>query len=409
MSGATKGVRTPEMRVSPMSAPALDCEPETRGARPSICHISSVRGSLDARIFYLQCVPSAKERLVVRLLGPHALRGTHEGVGLVSLKRRANRLVRIVSAPLVSFEALRQHSDVYHLHDPELLPLGMLLKIGFGKRVVYDAEEDYPSMMLTKTWTRPWLRGAFAAAVDVAERIAALCFSGLVTADPRTLRRLAKTGRSRKLVFYNFPCLELFSSRSAAERKFDLVYRGGLSERAGTLVLLEAMELLAKQGRPVRLLLIGYCDAPEVEARIRVLIKSRGLSDQVEMRGRIPHADMAAALGLARIGVSPLLPVPKFLRNIPVKVWEYWACGLPVVASDLPPIRPFFRDREYGLLVKPGDAEALARAIRQLLDNPCEAERMGLAGRRAVQERYHNEGEVKKLLSFYQRILSDQT
>src|SRR4029450_6350561 len=92
---------------------------------------------------------------------------------------------------------------------------------------------------------------------------------------------------------------------------------------------------------------------------------------------------MAETLSLARISVCPLLEIPKFRNNIPVKVFESWACGIPVVCSDLPPIRPFFKDTQYGLLVKPGSASALADAMERLLTNPAEGSRMGEAGAQA--------------------------
>ena len=76
-----------------------------------------------------------------------------------------------------------------------------------------------------------------------------------------------------------------------------------------------------------------------------------------------------------------------------------------MVASDLAPIRPFFRDGEYGFLVKPDDPREFAQAIGWLMDHPEEAAEMGRRGRRVVLERYNNVPEVQKLQNFYQRIL----
>jgi glycosyltransferase involved in cell wall biosynthesis len=115
---------------------------------------------------------------------------------------------------------------------------------------------------------------------------------------------------------------------------------------------------------------------------------------------------MAATLGQARIAVSPLLDNPKFLNNIPVKVFESWACELPVVSSDLPPIRPFYERDQYHLLVKPGDPGALARAIADLLDRPDDILRIGKQCRQKVIERYNNAIEIRKLLFFYRRVLA---
>jgi glycosyltransferase involved in cell wall biosynthesis len=221
-----------------------------------------------------------------------------------------------------------------------------------------------------------------------------------MTADPSTLRRLARSGNSRKLVFYNFPNLVFFPAPVLHAKAFDVVYRGGLSERAGTFVLLEAMQLLAGRQAPPRLLLLGYFDDRAAEAALRARIRALGLESQIEIRGRMDHAEMAAALDEARIGVCPLQAVPKFLLNIPVKVFEYWACGLPVIASDLPPIRPFMRNSRAGILHAPENAAELAESIAWLLDHPGQAQRMGARGRELVVQRFHNGAEVHKLRRF---------
>jgi D-inositol-3-phosphate glycosyltransferase len=154
-------------------------------------------------------------------------------------------------------------------------------------------------------------------------------------------------------------------------------------------------------------LLFGYTDSKAYRVKIQNHIRNLGLSENVLLEGRVDHAKMAETLSLARVSVCPLLEIPKFRHNIPVKVFESWACGLPVVCSDLPPIRPFFKGTQYGLLVKPGSHTALADALEHLLKNPAEAARMGRAARIAVVDRYNNTQESSKLLAFYKRVLTE--
>lgn len=371
-----------------------------------ICHFSSVQRVLDYRAFHMECAPLAREGFDARLITANAFDGYKGGVKLVPFASREQRALRILCASFIMFSALRQRADLYQLHDPELLPVGLLLKLLFRKKVVYDVREDFPSMMRTKRWIPAPLRSLAGKAIDLLERFAALCLDGVVAADPFTLKRLASVGKCKKLVFYNFPNLESFPDPPWSPKPFDMIYRGGLSERTGTLLLLDALRILVDSGRPARLLLIGYFDDSRSEELILRKIRDLQLERWVELRGRIEHGSMAEALSQASVGICPLLAIPKFLRNIPVKVWEYWACGLPVISSDLPPIRPFFRNHELGLLFKPGDAHELSQAIRWLLDHPTEATQMGMRGRRTVVERLNNRQEVQKLLSFYQSILA---
>ncbi len=158
------------------------------------------------------------------------------------------------------------------------------------------------------------------------------------------------------------------------------------------------------QERRVRLLLIGYFDDPIAEKELRERIRKFGLSSNIVIRGRIDHECMAEALSEARIGVCPLQPIPKFMRNIPVKVFEYWACAMPVIATDLPPISPFFRHAKAGLLCSPDRADELAQGIAWLLDHPQAAARMGRRGRDLVVQRLNNSREIHKLRRFCAEI-----
>jgi len=374
----------------------------------SLCHFTTARGPLKSRAFHRECLPLAAAGVAVRYAAPMDARGRRDGVDFVALPRPQSRARRLLAVPLLLRDLLRQGASIYHFQEPELMPAALALKLIFGKRVVYDAYEDFPSMAANKAAIPCLLRPLAAAIVAAAEKLAAHCFDGVMTADPLTLRRLARSGTSTKLVFYNFPNLDFFPPPVPREKLFDVVYRGGLSARAGTFVLLGAMGLLAgARAKPPRLLLIGYFDSAAAEKQVRERIRDLGLESCVEIRGRLGHEDMAGALGEARIGVCPLQPNPKFLRNIPVKVFEYWACGLPVVASNLPPIRPFFRNVCAGFLFRPGCAAGLADRIDWLMDYPEAAARMGREGRAAIATRFNNSGEVRKLRNFFARVALD--
>jgi glycosyltransferase involved in cell wall biosynthesis len=374
----------------------------------TVCHFTTAHTDLKSRSFHREFMPLAASGFGVRYVAPVESSVHRDGVDLVAQPHRRNPLGRVFELPTLLVQLLRQRASLYHFQDPQLLPLAFALKLVFRRRVIYDAYEDFPSMAANKTAIPRVLRPLAAKFVAGIESLAAHCFDGVMTADPFTLRRLARRGTSRKLVFYNFPNLDLFPPPRPHAKPFDVVYRGGLSERAGTYVLLEAARLLAARRSPARLLLIGYFDGPAAEIALRARIRDFGLESSVEIRGRLDHEDMAGALGEALIGVCPLQPVPKFLLNIPVKVFEYWASGLPVVASDLPPIRAFFRDRLAGFLVTPENAAALAGSIGWLLDHPEEAARMGQRGREIVAQRFNNRAEIHKLRKFCAQIALGQ-
>jgi len=396
----------PGLSIPPISDEHMTNAPSHDGDGISVCHLSPVKGRLDARTYNMEILPAVKHGVRAALVGPHGTEHHEHGLDVLPLTGGRSRLSRFFTSPAIAFFARRQPARIYHLHNPEMIPAGLLLKLLFRKTVVYDTQEDFAAMMLTKTYLPPRMRGLMGKAVHLAERLAANIFDGFMTADSGTMRSLAHSGKSKKLVFYNLPNLEFFTHLKAMPKRFDVVYRGGLSERAGTFVLLEALQILRRRGILARALLFGYTDDQAVRSSILERVGRMNLTSQVFLHGRVPHAEMADTLSQARISISPLMAIPKFMHNIPVKVFESWACGLPVISSDLPPIRPFFRDGEFGLLFPPGDSQALADAIEELLKNPSRAELMGRAGRRAVFERCNNKREIHKLISFYAKVLN---
>jgi glycosyltransferase involved in cell wall biosynthesis len=245
-------------------------------------------------------------------------------------------------------------------------------------------------------------------AVRAAQLGASLCLDGIVTADPGVEADFHAVASKRKLVYYNFPPLSLFASGPDARTasKADLVYIGGMGERTGTFVLLDALVELATQGIRPSVRLAGYADGEEGWRALEKGIGRRGLGVQVELRGRMPHLEVPGWIRSGRIGLVTLQPIAKFMKNIPTKMFEYWACGLPVIGSDLPPIARFLENGSNGLLFSPSSPSDLARAIRFLLERPDEVEALGRTGQRLVHEKWNNDQQVEQLVRFYQRILA---
>jgi glycosyltransferase involved in cell wall biosynthesis len=387
----------------------LEKEKISAKAKTKVCHFSSLHQQLDARVFYRECISIAKAGYKVCLICPCGKNGVIEQVKVVDYLRWNSRLSRMIRSPFILVPALKQKADIYHFHAVELIPAGLILKLIFRKKVIYDIHEDFPSMMLLKYWIPKILRRIVSKAVYWAEQISTRIFNGIVTADPFVLNAFPHVPSNRKMVFYNFPLLEIFKGLSSnqLEKSHDIVYLGGISEERGIIILIKTIQQLVLSGLKPHVLLIGYFyNAKSEEAVKKEIIKCQ-LGEYFDIRGRIPHKEVPRLLSRARIGVVPLQPVPKFLKNIPSKLFEYWACGLPVVVSDLPPIRLFFKNNEYGFLVDPKNPKAFAEAFYWLITNPEQAEAMGRKAQIAVLEKLNCKAEGEKLAHFYEHILSN--
>jgi glycosyltransferase involved in cell wall biosynthesis len=163
----------------------------------------------------------------------------------------------------------------------------------------------------------------------------------------------------------------------------------------GHEVLLEAVALLRRAGRDLRVVLVGDGERRRwLEARIA----RAGLGDVVLLRGALPHEQVPAVLAAATALVVPSVTARDGqMEGIPVALMEGMAAGLPVVATRLSGIPELVQDGVTGLLVPERDPAALAAAMERLAADPALAARLAEAGRRAVREQHDLARNVARL------------
>jgi glycosyltransferase involved in cell wall biosynthesis len=174
-----------------------------------------------------------------------------------------------------------------------------------------------------------------------------------------------------------------------------IVFVGSFYHWHGVELLIEAFAMALEQVPGLRLCLIGDgLTRPVCEAKARHL----GVSDAVEFTGWIAREQVAGYLSAADIGVAPYLKLETFYFD-PVKIIEYMAAGLAVIASRQGSIDRTVDDGENGLLVPPGDVEALAEAITTLASDAVLRERFGEAGRQKIAHNQSWEATAERILS----------
>jgi glycosyltransferase involved in cell wall biosynthesis len=154
----------------------------------------------------------------------------------------------------------------------------------------------------------------------------------------------------------------------------------------GVTVLLDAFSSVIRDLPGSTLVLVGEGpELPSLKGRARDL----DVAESVRFAGRIPYDRVPTYICAANVCVAPFLPVRK---ASPIKVFEYLACGIPVIVSDVDEVGEFVRSAGCGLVVKPGDPNALAESLRWFFAHPAEARRSGQLGRDVVvRERSWND------------------
>ncbi|MCG2584304.1 glycosyltransferase family 4 protein [Massilia sp. TS11] len=362
-----------------------------------IVHLSSAHPRFDSRIFGKQCRTLARAGHEVSLVVADG-RGDaeHEGVWIRDAGAAGGRWDRMRRATQeVARRALALDGALYHLHDPELLPVALQLRRA-GRTVIFDAHEDLPLQLLGKPYLGPVTRRVGARAAAVAERYIARRLSGVVAATP-IIRDKFLTVQPRTIDVNNFPDPEEFTRDTPwPDKPPQVCYAGSISSIRGAREMLRACDYLRSAAT---LVLAGpLSEAPLAAQLVSPRLRTLGVLDQ---------AGVARLLGQSRAGLVTLHPYQHFQEAQPIKLFEYMAAGIPVIASDFPRWRSLVEGHQCGLLVDPRDPRAIAAAIDYLVEHPAVARRMGENGRAAVCQHYAWDGEARKLLDFYSTLLEE--
>jgi len=367
-----------------------------------ICHISTVHPAFNGRIFYKECKTLVEAGYEVYLIVTHNREEVIDGVHIIPLPERKGRFYRFfVKDWIALFKAIKVNAKVYHFHDPELIFVGLILKL-FGKKVIYDVHEDVPEQILSKNYIPKFLKKLISSSFRIFENQSSKAFSFVITSTDAIRYKFLKY-TSNVIDVKNYISVEYIKSKTQTQNKSDhnvlkVIFVGLIYEERGIIEGIKAMNLLSDL--PLKFVLYGSIDK-------KFLLKLRNLDEagKLEYRGIIPYAEVISRLKEADIGFICDCPLKRHMEGLPVKLFEYMAAGLPVIASNFPLWKQIVEKYNCGICVDPTDPRKIAETIEYLRENPEVRKQMGENGRKAILEEYNWEKESKKLLDVYSKIL----
>ncbi|HZP49860.1 glycosyltransferase [Actinocrinis sp.] len=321
---------------------------EASGLRPDVTILSSGHDVADARL-HRHCAALHRAGLRVEVIAKGRPGDAPAGTEFRPTRTRG-MTGRGMQALLLPAKA---RGRVVVTLDPDLIPAARLHRaLTHGRRLAVDLHEDYVALLGDRAWARG-ARGAIAktwarTAISLSRRA-----DLTVVAD----QHVPPGEAARRLVVRNLPDLSLLPERGEPDQRPRALYVGDVRESRGLFTMLRAIELAPDWELDV----VGPVAARD-RARLDAWRAESPAAARVRMHGRMPPA---AAWQLARgawAGMSLLHSTPAFEDAVPSKIYEYLACGLPVLSSPIRRAAQLVQQAGAGVVV--ADAEEAATALR---------------------------------------------
>lgn len=374
--------------------------------RVKVVQLSSVHPLFDTRIFFKICNSLVEAGFSVDLIIQHSQNEVVNGINVVCLplaKNKFDRPFKII--PLLFHKAIKYPpGTIFHFHDPELIPIGLLLKL-FGYTVIYDVHEDNKNVVLDRDWIPKLFRSVLSYTVRKLEIIAVKYLDAVVTVTEYIRRSL---GAEKKYIIQNFPLISEsnFSKKDLNEDrnerlKQNLLYVGGITSVRGINEIITSLEIVnRKSDNKVTLLLAGLINEKKLESNLQTK-KGWGF---VDYKGWINREEFAHFARSSFAGLVIFYPLANHINAQPNKLFEYMMHGIPLIASNFKLWKEIVIDNNCGILVNPESPQEIAEAIKWLRNHPNEAKKMGENGRNAIISKYNWKSEEEKLLRLYQSL-----
>ncbi len=371
--------------------------------RLKVCHFASVHTTTDTRVFHRECVSLAKEHDVT-LIAIGTESGMFNGVNVIAIPKPTNRFERIFKTTRTVYQmALEQDADVYHFHDPELIPFALKLKRK-GKQVIYDIHENVTEGMKIKRWLP--FKFLFIQLYLIFDLIAARNFE-LILAEKAYVPVYKKRYPHKETnLVENFAPINVmlpYQNPRRSETGKDLFYMGSFDEMYCFEQMLEATYKLIQRGWLGKLYIIGHVN-PEIVAQMRRLPYFKKLSKRIEFKGYLSIREGYEFSKNCAAGYCFVSNNVNVRDSLPRKLYEYMCIGLPIICSNFPTYDILVNSLQIGICVDSGDVEDISNKTLELLHNKKKLDHYSANGIKAATDIYNWEKEERLLLTLYQNL-----
>lgn len=365
-----------------------------------VCHLTSVHPSKDGRIFYKECCSLANAGYNVTLVAAGAHDEVCNNVNIIGIpitsRGRLGRMFKTGRA--VYKKALEVNADIYHFHDPELLPYGLKLKQN-GKKVIFDSHEFVAEQIRTKPYIPKIIRKPLSSLYKIFETYICNRLDAVIEVCTIDGKDYFENRCGKSVFIANDPIIndQVIVNHKSDGNLCKVVHVGSLTYERGITYLAEAIKETSGT-----LILAGRFASDMYKEEIEEICE-----DKLDYRGMLSIEEIPQLLNECGIGTCTLLDVGQYshIDVLPTKIYEYMLASKPIVMSKFPYLVEFNNKYNIGICVDPANPKAIADALEYLITHPTQSKEMGENGHKAIISKFNWKIQEVKLLNLYKELL----
>lgn len=372
-----------------------------------ICHITSMHAWDNVRIFHRACIGLLVKGFEIHLIATSPENTQSDsGVQFHWLKKRKGIKRRIFSSREAYKLALKINADLFHFHDPDLLPWMLLLTLR-KRKIIYDIHENYNERILTLKVPN-WIKIFISKLWVSFERFCISKFAGIIT-----------TTQSMQDIFSNINVLKIIVSNSVymsalhdinfrvEKIPFSVYSSGSHSDKRNCMQTILALPLILKKFPKTKLIFAGTFCPENYKDILMCKAKELGVDTHLEIQGMLSYRNNFNRTTKMEIGCVFYEDNVNNRVTIPNRLFEYMYAGVAVIGESFPEVRNVIEQADCGIIVNSSDPESIANAIIELFADIPKLRKMQLNARNRIKTTYAFEHDLESMVSLYNKIITE--
>jgi len=362
----------------------------------------------DVRIYYKEAMSLSKAGFHIVHICPEHIsaknRFYNKHIKTITYHYPQGIIWRLFQIPSLFRRASKVKADCYHCNEVDSWIAGVLLKICFKKKVVFDVHEHYPETFAHSRFPK-WLRPIIAFSIRWLFLILSP-FTDRIVLAKQSIAKDFSLFRKKLVYVQNYALTSYLSTnqkQSEPNSLVQVIHHGVMGQKRGWPVLLEVFSSLRHEA--ICLKIIGqFKDGSENDFFTQR--NELNLSERVIFEDWMPFEDVFQHVKASQIGIVLLQPGHlNHVHALPHKLFDYMLAGIPVIIPNFSKeLTSIVTQSNCGVLVDPSNPNQIRQAILSLANNPNKRKELGANGRKAILKKYNWDNEARELITMYNKL-----